>query len=1033
MSRSFRYAPPAPRADSLVRPRLLRTLTRRWEHKVTALTGGAGLGKTTLLAQAIAENQLAPRGQDVWVGVEASDADADRFSRVVAAALAGHSADPDSDAAVWDQPVPEPTAVAGAVWQRAPTEACIVLDDVHLLPPSSTGASWLTELVGALPANGHVLLASRSEPPVPLARLGLQGAVLRLIEDQLRFDDDELVGFAARRGVDPKRFDDTGGWPAMAELAASVDDRFTGSYLWEEVLEPLGTIRRHVLAVLSDLGGADDELASAAVGMPVDLARSLQGIPLVTRGSDGWYVPHGLWRAAPELALSTSERVEVRRRAIQNLADRDRYDDAFTLLQEVGLWELAPPVLRRACLASDRLAAGNLGRWLAVSTDGVRASPAGQLATGLLAAFTEPAKAIEPLQTAVAANRAAGDVESELTAIAQLARLGWFRQDRTFVDELAPRITELEVGGHPRARGLAGFRRALAADLRGDDDTVLDELGTIDPNVLDPAWEVLASYLSGSVHFELGNYQAAVDIAERLAPTADPALQPFVTYLQFRARWTRCQLDEVIEAGKQALEAERRTGVSYHLYLMLTMLAHANAHLGGETRTGRRLLEEALAVAPPPAAGRMSVTSAVVLAEVQLAEGDEAAAAATLREAIEVHGLDQGADRRAWRQTLPLSYVLLPETRAHWDELARRGQRKTVTALSRVVVAIRAGQGDVLLRDLRPTDPDLFRAALHHRLAAEIAVGLAAVGRSEGRLLLDALGPAGRDAVRAIAAGEGRTHRQQAKRAQALLAAVPAPPPRSTYLAVLGSLVLRRDGPDGEEVVDPDLHRKRVQGLLAFLVARRRTTRSAISAALWPDLDERSAANNLSVTLNHVLRLLEPWRDAGQPAYLLRVEGQAVHLVTGEHLRIDVDEFDEHVTRAAQAETDGVPSVALDHNLAAVGLYRDELHLDLPEADWFGVDREHYRTRFVAAAVRAGQLLLGRGSTAQAEGVAQRALDVDQWSEDAYAVLVNAALARDDRSGARRILARCVSTLTSLDLQPSEATRQLARRVNGSG
>jgi len=77
MPRSFRLLPPEPRPDLLARPRLMRTLLGRWECRVTSLVGGAGLGKTTVLAQAIAENRLAPRGEDLWFGLETHDADAE--------------------------------------------------------------------------------------------------------------------------------------------------------------------------------------------------------------------------------------------------------------------------------------------------------------------------------------------------------------------------------------------------------------------------------------------------------------------------------------------------------------------------------------------------------------------------------------------------------------------------------------------------------------------------------------------------------------------------------------------------------------------------------------------------------------------------------------------------------------------------------------------------------------------------------------------------------------------------------------------
>ena len=155
--------------------------------------------------------------------------------------------------------------------------------------------------------------------------------MLRLDEDDLRFSEDELAGFAARRGLDVGRFGDIGGWPAMAELAASVDGDLTGAFLWEEVLEPLGPERRRVLAVLSDLGGADDDLAGAVLGGPVDLGQVLDGVPLVAAGADGWRVPHQLWRTVPALALAAEDRRPSAARPSDHLVACDRYDEAFAL------------------------------------------------------------------------------------------------------------------------------------------------------------------------------------------------------------------------------------------------------------------------------------------------------------------------------------------------------------------------------------------------------------------------------------------------------------------------------------------------------------------------------------------------------------------------------------------------------------------------------------------------------------------------------------------------------------------------------
>jgi len=1065
MPRSFRLLPPEPRPDLLARPRLMRTLLGRWECRVTALVGGAGLGKTTVLAQAIAENRLAPRGKDLWFGLESHDADADRLARTVLAMVAAlapvddePAVTPDPDPAFgeagdhgdssgsddWPEVVaavvvpgeaPSPVAVAEVVWQRAPTELCLTFDDVHRLPEGSSGAVWLTELIDALPANGHVVLASRSEPPLPLSRLGSHGAVLRLDDDALRFSPEELTGFAERRGVDPAQLAGTGGWPALAELTATVDPGLTGTYVWEEVLDPLGPERRHVLAVLADLGGGDDELATAALDAPVELADALAGVPLVARTANGWHVPHALWREAPGLALGDEVRVATRRRAVQYLTAQGRFDDAFNLVEEAGSWDLAPAVLRAACLASDRLVSGQLQRWLATSPSPVRTSSAGQLARGLLAAFTTPVGAVDPLRDAIARCRADDDVDAEMTAIAQLARLAWFRQDDEVLGEVVARVMELDATtGHPAAKALATVAQAALADLVADDAGLLSHLESIGPSVLDRAWELLVAFWAAQVRLGLGEPDVIHRIVERLTPGDDPALRGAGIALEVSAWWAEGKVDAVLERLPEMVTAMRTAGVQHNLYLALNGACLATARTG-DLDTARRWFDESLAAAPPTPTGDMTLRSAMAQAYLFLAEGDEDKAAERLRSAVEVHGFNAGIDRDTWRQHIAIAYVLLPETRGHWDGVTLRGHLQIARDLARAVVAVREGRAD----ELAPlTLPPLgsVRSALDVHLAVQLAVGLFEAGRTaDGRAVLDVLGPPGRAALRDLAAGTAAPATQAAlgRQAKALLAAVPAAPPRPTYLAVLGPMTLRRDGPDGEVASDPELRRTRLRALLAYLVGHRQTTRTAVAAALWPDLDERAAVNNLGVTLNLLRRVLEPWRHSGEPPFLLRLDGQVLRLVTGDHLQLDVDEFDRHLAAAAQAESDGVPSLALEHDLAAVALYRGDLFADLADADWCTLDREHYRIHFVGAAVRAGQLLLSGGDPDRAEAVARRALAVDRWAEEAYAVLVGAAIARRDRAAAHRMLAHCLDALRELGAQPSAATRQLRRRLQTTG
>jgi DNA-binding SARP family transcriptional activator len=594
--------------------------------------------------------------------------------------------------------------------------------------------------------------------------------------------------------------------------------------------------------------------------------------------------------------------------------------------------------------------------------------------------------------------------------------------------DVGRRIVELQATGHPVARAMFTVGQAMLADVAGDDAAVIAHLDRLERGVLEPAFEANADLLRGIVTLDMGDADTALALAERVRPLGAYELRPIFHALRLWTYNAVGRFDELIAELPGRVAAVRATGVSSDRYLLLALASASMSHVG-EIESARRFLDELMPLSPPgPDENTLTARTALVIASLQLAEGDEDAATATIVETMAASGLEKGVDRRGWRQTLPLSYVLVPEARAHWDAQPFEAHLRIARDLARAVVAVREGGDEQRLRHLKLPEVHQVRGALHFRLAAELAVGLSALNRPEGATLLEELGPPGRDAVRAMAGGRAR----KAKLARQLLAVVPHPPAEVTWLGVLGSLDVRRPGRDGTEVVDAHLRRKRLRALLAFLVGHRTTDRSLVAAALWPDLDEKSAANNMAVTLSYLLQMLEPDRPTGEPAYTVRVDGQTIKLICGDHLQVDTDVFDEHLAAAAAAEASGAPSLALEHNLAAVDLYRGDLHADLPDAEWAMIDREHYRTRFLSAAVRAGQLLVARGDTEQSEDIARRVLEVDPWNEAGHAVLVNAALATGDRATARRRFDACLDALAELGLEPSEATQQLRRRMRAA-
>ena len=181
-------------------------------------------------------------------------------------------------------------------------------------------------------------------------------------------------------------------------------------------------------------------------------------------------------------------------------------------------------------------------------------------------------------------------------------------------------------------------------------------------------------------------------------------------------------------------------------------------------------------------------------------------------------------------------------------------------ALAEALEAARNGDlGPV--RALTWPEVGIVRAHLPVRWIAELAAAATAARNPPPDDLLEALGPAGPAALRAIASsgGTGRV----ATAARSLAQSLPAVPPYRLRIGVLGPLRLWRDGVGVEH---PELRRQRVRELLCYLVVHRRARREAVGEELWPDVAD--PGRNLRVTLNYLQTVLQPERARDQQAVL---------------------------------------------------------------------------------------------------------------------------------------------------------------------
>jgi LuxR family transcriptional regulator, maltose regulon positive regulatory protein len=284
---------PRPPAGLVARPRLAEALAGGRAGGLVLVSAPAGFGKTALLADWVRGAGL-PAG---WLTLDPGDNDPARFWRHAAAALEpvcpgiggqiGQLLGPLQPASFDGLVTALINEFAGAA---GGDEVLLVLDDYHVIEAEPVHAS-VRFLVEHRPPRLRLVLASRTDPPLPLARLRARGQLTELRAADLRFTVDEaaaLLGWAVGAdlpgGLVAALAERTEGWAVGLQLAglslrgqdnaAGFVAAFSGShryildYLAEEVLDRQSADLRAFLLGTSVLERLSGELCDAVTGRP---------------------------------------------------------------------------------------------------------------------------------------------------------------------------------------------------------------------------------------------------------------------------------------------------------------------------------------------------------------------------------------------------------------------------------------------------------------------------------------------------------------------------------------------------------------------------------------------------------------------------------------------------------------------------------------------------------------------------------------------------------------------------------------------
>ena len=279
--------------DGLVpRPRLIDRLDQEIERKLTLVSAPAGFGKTTLLAEWLAAPPASERPA-AWVSLDQSDNDPAFFWAIFITALQTvQSGVGESALSLLHSPQPPPiesllTTLINEI-NAIQNGFALILDDYHVIDSPSVHSA-VTFLIDHLPSQMHLVIASRADPPLPLARLRVRSELTELRAADLRFTPDEVAAFLKQAmGLDLSAGDvaaleaRTEGWVAGLQLAAlsmqgredvagfirtfAGDDRYIVDYLVEEVLQRQPKRVRSFLLQTSILDRLSGPLCDAVTG-----------------------------------------------------------------------------------------------------------------------------------------------------------------------------------------------------------------------------------------------------------------------------------------------------------------------------------------------------------------------------------------------------------------------------------------------------------------------------------------------------------------------------------------------------------------------------------------------------------------------------------------------------------------------------------------------------------------------------------------------------------------------------------------------
>ncbi len=637
---------PPNRSSQVPRPRLIEQLNEGLDKALILVSAPAGYGKTSLVSGWLRSLPTA----SAWLSLDEGDNDPVRFLQYFVTAIQQVVPTPGLDllgllqTAGSASPGARLNILINAIAEHA-APFMLVLDDFHLISAQPI-LEMLAFFLDRRPPQMHLVLISRTDPPLPLARLRARHLLVDIRADQLRFTSiesavflDEVMGLKLSAEDMAALETRTEGWIAGLQLAAlsmqgcknihSFVSAFSGShyyimdYLAEEVLQRQPESVRSFLLQTSILDRMCGPLCNAVVETgalePADgqaLLETLEQRNLFVIPLDDdrrWFRYHHLLVEVLNQRLEhelPGRLPELHRRASQWYEQNGLISDAIQHARLAGDLERAAQLVdQNGCVLLMRGEVVNLLRWIEAVEPRSRTLPWIAIQkvwalclTGQLDRVEEPFQSAEKLINSIPLT---DDVRTMLGALTAARACRANMQGET---RLAASFARQALDQLPVSNDLSCSLRSAATSMLGDASWLEGNLAEAERAYVEA---VSISRAAGDIHMAIITSLDLADVlveqgrlhhaartyseAIRMATLADGQVSPladkaYAGLSQLSYEWNR--LEAGAENVRQCLECSRRWGSIAYQMIGLVLLARLE-HARGQPENSREAMAAA--------------------------------------------------------------------------------------------------------------------------------------------------------------------------------------------------------------------------------------------------------------------------------------------------------------------------------------------------------------------------------------------------------------------------------------------------------